>query len=407
MYAYERRPPTTPVDEPDIMGPAPKIRELLIELWPEIGPLFNNVMISCLPFVRQYYKAGARAAEDIILTQSMSDLNALMVELSDGSGRSASRTARTLVESAINRAYVISMPDAAERYVDHLDLLPKLELEFVERQSWPTSSLAKRYLGAARHAFKKHKSRINELLTAKYDSSFYRTWTPASLHDRARSVGLDSLYSAYRLLSQIAHGSSLAVVGLQRDIEGQRVVRTGPDLAACSAAYLAGMQAFLEIVRTVKLTRPNLDTGPVETTLGVALKFWPEYNKAIRAVDRKIWPKQPPGHAVAILAISKSLSKRWYWYDPDMLALIEADPPILTGRLKKSIVDLEKKILENADQFFVGTTQYATVTIAHVEVNPRPGARILPATSILIRPDEVVGEHPGFEGLLAPQAPNQ
>lgn len=397
IFLYERRTPRTPEDAPDLLRSAGNVEDRIYDEWPDIGQLFNACMSMLIPLVGEYYKSGASEARDILFTQSVSDYITVLQELVTGSGRSASRTARTLIESAINIRYVVQNPAIAGRYTDHLDLAPKYENDFAASFIWPERRRGEKIRKSASHAYKKVASRISDLLNRKYAGQrFEATWIQVNLKDRATRVNLDYLYDAYKLLSLVAHGSAPAVLGLTRKIDDTKVIRSGPDLSLCPVAYLASFKAFEEILQTVASYRPNLDVTPAVDMIGEALKVWSVYREAVRRADNKIWPVEAPYSTGAILGITMSGARRWYWFDPGLNVLIEADTPVLTEEQEGQVSQIQAKINAHPGRFFVGATQFVTVVMEAVSVTPKRGGKILPPTALLIRPDEVVGEGSGI-----------
>lgn len=387
-YRYVRRKDLPPKDEPELIGPDLQIGDMISNQIP-VGQLFNDTMISIAPFMRGYYIAGAARADEVIFTQSVSDLNSLFHELAGGHGRSASRTARTLIENAINMRWVLTNQGEAQRYVEQIDIAPKIELSLTETSIWPSNKVARRLRSKAAHEYKKAKTEVEAIL-AKHGPRFLRTWTDMTLVDRASRTNLSYLYEAYRALSQVTHGSSGAVLGLRRQIQGNTVVRTGPDLSACPLAYLAGVRAMQEILLDAQKTRPQLDASPTTTSLESLIDFWEEYRNGIIKIDNQVWPDESPMHAMAILAVSSTGARRWYWYDPTIFGLIEAYEPELDEDRESQIAIAVERILDDKSSFFQGSQQYATIAVADLTVNPRPDRRLLPATALLIDPREIV-----------------
>lgn len=379
-----------PPDAPDMLRSAAESpQDILARHAPWFGYLAMSVLNAGRPFMREFTTNGDRyPAASIIFNQAMADQNGLMLELSSGNGRSAVRTARSLIEHAVNLADVIKDPAQAERYSDHLvfeaefseqfklglELLPRSERSKTEKQR--------------KHRLQKVARKLAVSLQ-KYGKRFRMSWAEGNLKDRAEKYGLGHLYPAYRLCSLFTHGASGAELGLVKQIDGKRVMRAGPAVHLCSFAYIAGVYALEEVVKAAHDKRPDLDADPLLDAIADLKKAWPEFADAVKKADAEIWPGSSPPPPFAILAIAQNGMRRWYWHDPDVMLLIEADPPVLDQVQQENINRVVKDVLQHPDRFFSDGRRFATAAIIDVVVAPRRGSPMLHSAALLLRPEEV------------------
>ncbi|PWV82666.1 hypothetical protein SAMN05421630_103446 [Prauserella marina] len=381
-------------EQPDLLGPPANADELLAEAAPWFGETANNVMTRSLPFVRSFFgEAENYPAVATIFNQGLSDLIGLLIELSHGNGRSAVRSARSLIEHAVNIRDVESTPGRAQRYLDHLGFGAKFANDFSLGLDLLTRSQKRKVTRQRAHTLKKA-SRELDKATEKYGKGFRRGWSEENLKDRCEKFNLLHLYPAYQLASLIIHGAPGGILGLVREIEGHRVHRTGIAIHLCPFAYIAGIEAAKEIASTVGRQRPDLDIQPQISALDTLRKRWPQYVEAANKVDKKIWPKSPPRHATAILAVTRSGGRRWYWFDPQTEIVIESNAPNLTDEQEGRVSERVSSIVDSPENFFVNGRNFATVCLEEtLIVTPNPDAPALPATAIMLAPEEAKFMH--------------
>lgn len=379
-----------PPDAPNLIDPeGAKVEDRVAERIPWFGPLFERIIVNGNPFIVGFLNNGDRhRAESVVFNQAVSDFIGLCWELGAGNGRSAVRTARSLIEHAVNMADVTSSGARASRYMDHLgfsaefindfdlgmDILSRVERRKIEKRR--------------QHAVKKVAKSLADHLKA-YGSRFRSSWSEKNLKDRARDFGLDEFYPAYRLCSLFIHGASGAEIGLSKSIGDMRVIRTGPAINLCAFAYITGVRAIQKVVDLATPVEPLLDPAPLADALENMAKAWPIYSRAMEELDKEIWPEAPPLPPMAILAIARNGAQRWYWHSPIAQALIEAEPPELEEKYKLSVEKFKAEVNRNPERFFSRDRRFATITFFdHVQVAPKRGGRIIHETAILLRADE-------------------
>ncbi|MCZ4499832.1 MAG: hypothetical protein JWQ74_2385 [Marmoricola sp.] len=198
-----------------------------------------------------------RAAR-VILTLAIADLADLLHDAETGSGRSAMRSARSLIEHSINLGTVLDDQGDAERYLAHLELGKIL----VGRSDYVSPILDRKRRSAAKHKAASEAKAAEATWAAaveKYGADFRRTWHPTDLASRARAQDLDSLYDAYRIASNVAHGSAAGSFGhfqvVRNDI-GSYVAGRTPDLIPLALAV--GSDAYFVILSRLASQDPPI-----------------------------------------------------------------------------------------------------------------------------------------------------
>ncbi|MFI7025175.1 DUF5677 domain-containing protein [Micromonospora sp. NPDC049900] len=362
------------------------ISERLYREMPDFGQLVDQAHLAMTVASRNFYGVASNSASLEVFNQAVNDFNDLLFDLCEARGRPATRAARALIEHLINLSDVVADDSLAERYLAHGALTPMIEAE-AEVGIWLLKGRERR---AAEHRLRsqarRHKQQATEAV-AKYGSSFRRSWAEKNLRDRARLHGHEKFYHYYRLSSQILHGASGGARESMREIDGRNVYRSGLALSLLPHAYVEGVRAFKLILESmVEATFPVEAEEAVEAC-NCLLTAWPHYRRAVLKVDRQLWPRTAPEGPFALLAVSRSGKQRWYYHDPELKMIVEAQPPgsaEFTDAQRKGVERLTASI---TDDMFAEEDQWISILIAGVTVNPRPGARRIKETSILIPAD--------------------
>ncbi|WP_410580331.1 DUF5677 domain-containing protein [Amycolatopsis sp. lyj-108] len=383
---------STPPDEPTRFSFEHDPSKLIDDEAPWFNDLSNEALVSASLFARSFFgEAEDYPAIATVYSQGFSDLMSLFEELRRGSGRSAVRSARSLIEHAVNIRDIESSPARAQRYMDHLAFGAQFANDFTLGINLLSRSRAKRIRSERAHALKKLRPKIQSALT-QYGSRFRSTWSEKTLADRSGEFGLAHLYPAYRLASLVIHGAPGGALGLVKQIQGSTVHRTGSAIHLCPFAYISGIEAAEGIFTTAGRQRPDLDQTPFLDVLKELRSHWPAYLDAINKVDNRIWPKIPPRHVTAILAVSRNGSRRWYWHDPENEILIESTTPNLTDEIESRILTLIDGIQSAPELVFTNGREYATISFAeNIKVTPKQNAPILDSTTLMISPEEAQG----------------
>ena len=331
--------------------------------------------------------ATTHIARRIVTNQSVNDLFALLSEVQHGNGRSAIRSARSLVELSINLHAIASDDQAADRYYDHLDLAailladlePGLNLLKRKRRRSYKHRLAKG-TQAARNRFASAKK--------KYGSGFRRGWAPDNLRERARNAGLTDLYEYYTLASLVTHGSAGGSLGVMQPKTGESgyTFRTGPALELVPIALLIGVQAYLALLQGISRFRPDLDLQLQASDCLKLIAIWPEVYEAVCEIDSTLWPKGRIPPPTAMMAVHRSGKRiRYYLHVPTSGKLWPCESPTnLTPSAQASIEKFVERFLADPDRHLPAGAEWLTIGLPDVSVSPT-GQPPIPDTSLLIR----------------------
>lgn len=197
----------------------------------------------------------------LLFNLAVNDFRDLLDDLRHGSGRSAMRASRSLIEHAINLNVIAGDLAEASRYLEHLNqgsaILGVLQpgASRVERSN---KKVGRSYRYALRKSGAVAKRRFEESV-AQHGSWFRMGWTTSSLRDRSKRSGLEDLYPYYQLASLVVHGSAGGALGTIRDhSDGLTTYRTGPSLELAPVAMLAGVAALRAVLSGLVTVRPDL-----------------------------------------------------------------------------------------------------------------------------------------------------
>lgn len=346
---------------------------------------WDTHMSTLLPYVRSFLSGGDQyPAVATIFNQAINDYMSLMLELATGSGRSAVRSARSLIEHAVNLGEVIDNDEMAKRYLRHLAFVA----EFGNENTLGTDLLDRKQTQRRRRIKQRYADQARASIVASirsYGKTFRRSWTNVDLRTRADRLGLAHLYPAYRECSLVIHGASGGITGAVRDFSGRNVHRSGPILHLCPLAYITGVEAMLSTAKYCQRARPDLADSLTQSVSKFRL-HWSKYIEDVANADRKLWPSEKPDHATAILAIAANGTHRWFWYDPDWnLAIPAYKPDHLSSELQASIDDRTREVVANPGELINKGSRFASIVFdGTVIVRPKPGARTLSASAILM-----------------------
>jgi hypothetical protein len=332
---------------------------------------------------------GTHRAVKTILIQVVNDFNDLLDDISTGSGRPAMRTARSLVEHAVNLRTVGESLANAQRYLDHLEQGRVLAMDLEIGADLLTGTRRKAYLHALRAAGRGAKRKFEEALKL-YGRSFASRWIDADLATRARKHGLEEHYKFYRLASLVMHGSAGGVLGSVRTHrDGEVTYRTGQALQLAPVAMLGGLKAYLECLKGLAVVRPDIDIKPYTRPALTLVELWPSYLAAITELDNEVWPDERVNPPAAILAISRTGVRRWWLQLPWANVLIRGLTPDLPEWIERNIDELVQVILSDTDKHFRPEDRWVTIRVENVTVNPDESGRWIPDTAIMLRPEEI------------------
>lgn len=328
--------------------------------------------------VASIYSELENHAQKLILTAAVNDVVSLVTRAYALDGRSAAYSARALFEHLINfRDVCASTVNTPDRYTDHkyitqkrvaehrgaLELLPASEQKR-ERKRLDKLAEATRYRAG--------------VALGKYGTTFSRQWAQGSLFDRAKQYDVEDGYEGYRILSSVIHGSSGAMSGVTRIIDGRHVHRTGPDLELASMAWLEGLSAFYRITEMLADRTGAWEAEELRDRTENLVFFWPEVRAELRRVDERLWPKSAPLGSVAVVAFYPGGRRKWYLYSPAEETLTLADPP----DVEPDLTGLDEAVSTYSPEEFNGRP--LTAVHVGVKVRPRRGQHPFPASSIMV-----------------------
>lgn len=299
-----------------------RFTEVLKERHPEIEADAESVVASqgvvlSSIIAPEYLNRSGR----IIFSLAVSDLGDLMDESIRGSGRAAMRSARSLVEHCINMGTVLADEADAERYLDHLSLGPLL----LSEAGYPFLYLNGRERERVEHELNRDRRESKaawEAALSRYGSGFKRSWHPRNLADRAAEQGGERLYRAYRIASNVAHGSAAGSIGhfrLSRKGRGSYSAGKVPELVPL--ALLVGADAYLEMLKHAERLDERVDASAGRDWL---THFMDTHYLAIREVARDVVREfteafdMEVSFANAYMVFSRSKRVRWYTHVPQM-----------------------------------------------------------------------------------------
>jgi hypothetical protein len=354
--------------------------------WPE--PLFERLghqaiddvnlwMRTIVTDIAALYPVLPTEAERAILTVVVNDSVALIRHVDGLDGRSAAHCARALFEHLVNAMDVdASSTNTAQRYEEHRYVTESQ----VARRRWYLPLLDKQARAKETARLDRLARRVARPLSRAviaYGASFRRSWAAGSLFDRASAHGLAADYDGYRILSSVIHGSSGALTGIVRRVKNDPVHRTGPDLDLAATAYGEGLKSTIAYFELLERKTQRPEPRRIRQLTEGLLSQTQEVRRVLSRLDRQLWPTVPVPPPIAILAIFGGGRERWYLYYPQEEKLTPALPPTSTP-------DLGELRRRAAAAGYVGVGgRPLTASVEGVRLVPTPGARSVPAASIM------------------------
>jgi hypothetical protein len=356
-----------------------EIRDIISYALPDLKPLIADMLEALHVVGRRFFTEANSEAGVIIGNHALNDFDSLIDFLLSGDGRNAARTARSLYEHLINYCEVMGSPASSERYLKHRAVTADLLGGMIRGVPLLRGPELKR----ERNRLKKlRRDSARDLADglSRFGRKFRADWSEKSLRDRAATHGYERHYDVYRLLSQVTHGSCGGVLGTYMDVKGKPVHRVGPSLDLAALAYLEGISFFRDFVREIE-KREGDDTSDLVTSLNRLIGYWPWYRKAIAAIDRMIWPENPPPSPTAIMAIYGSGRVRWFYWEPVLQMMKPAIPPDGAEWMEEQ---LKEKIRRDGIQLEGPDGKPFTSAVAGVSVTPKPDSDWFKADAILV-----------------------
>lgn len=379
------------VRDPQARGFFP-VAELLEEELPDIGELLFYVAMEQQALAPQLLtNDDVPYALRIIVAQALNDFIGLLADLGEGSGRSAMRAARALVEHGVNAHTVAASDTDAQRYLDHLDQARAIVWSLEPGADLLPAAERRGYRHRLRKAGQVAQRRFDAAI-ARYGSPFRRGWNTSNLRDRANQFGLGDLYDYYRLGSLVAHGAAGGSLGMSRDPEpGLTTFRIGPALELAPIAYLAGLRGYREVLRATQSSTPALNVQAFSVALDGLTEVWPEYYAAIRKLDESLWPDHPVHPPITVFAFARNREERWFIHLPHQGLLIPAERPAIPSETEATLAKLVDDVLAHKQHMFSGTQRFVATAIPGLTVKPLGEKRPIPDTAVLVVPETELG----------------
>ncbi|WP_426247111.1 DUF5677 domain-containing protein [Nocardioides sp. LHG3406-4] len=367
--------------------PAPKYTEILAELDPDFAQAAETArVLQALVVQRLISGPEYHRAVRLIATLAISDVFDLIDEVERGSGRAAMRSARSLIEHAVNIHSVITSEEAAERYLAHLDQGPILLADAPEAPMLDTGP-RRTVIRAARRAANAARSKWEESLE-RYGASFARQWHTANLYDRAAASGRGDLYDLYRVGSAVAHGSSAGAIGQFRLHDSDvATYAAGRVPALVPLALATGVEAYLQLLVHLEDKYPGFDAN----SPGSAVKHLVTLHgnavwKAAQTATRGITDK---AEVVAYLAFSARGKTRWYIHSSEMpSAWLPASPDPYAKEVAEWLLPVREAYVEGGGEFTEGG--WAAMEVGPISLWPDWSKRSIPTGTmplIVMTPD--------------------
>lgn len=329
----------------------------------------------------------------VLLNLAVGDLGDLIEDARRGSGRSATRAARTLIESAINMHTICDSAEDADRYLAHLDLGPILLATIAPGHDLLPRAARSAYLHRLRREAKLVEGPWAEAME-RYGSGFKRSWHPRNLRDRATAAGREEIYESYRVASLVVHGSAAgASFGqLRVNTRDRLAFLTGRIPFLCPTALLLGIDAYLEVIKVVGASVPDVDISLAWDSLQVAAESWPDYAKLVDRYMIDAWSlmKDAAPSQMTYAAFSRGDKRRWYARTSfDTSLLMHAYQPTLTERKRDELEAVISAYRSDPDAVF-SPGGWAAVSVSGVAAQVNYERRGIPllAYPVLIANDD-------------------
>ncbi|MDQ3532861.1 MAG: hypothetical protein M3456_10905 [Actinomycetota bacterium] len=356
-----------PTETASMMG------QMIEEAVPNLRPTLVGLSGTAATFIRDAhgrYPSGGPGGITVLLSQAQNDFLDALADVSWGRGRAALRSARSLFDHLVTATEIFRNPALERRYVDHRWVIEQLEgrLEIEGQQLKGKDRSAdthyrKKLLRDSRQQY--------ETAISIYGGGFRRVWIDTDLASRADAHGLGAEYDFYRLASAVLHGSSGGALGIRKEIQGSVVHRTGPALLLCPLAFLQALRYFDGIVEAYEQSqRKSQISAELRQAIRNARLIWPEYRRALRKLDKGIWPDVPPAGLIATVVFdSITRIRRWYLHDPESGRIREANPPsYIQPEQENILLSVERFYYENQP----GSRELISMAMVGVHAEPKP-----------------------------------
>lgn len=388
-----RQSPFGPYD-PAVRGTATTndVPQLIHEKFPELSEAAWAVTYEQQALVSQVLSdSGTHEPVRLLFSLAVNDFMDLLHDLQEGSGRSATRAARSVIEHAINMHTVTASLENASLYLEHLDQGPALALELKVGEERLDAQTRRVYLRALTKVGAIARTRF-EAAVVQHGAWLRRGWTQANLADRSTAHALDHIYRYYKLASLVTHGSAGGSLGTVRlDNAFMRTYRSGPALELAPFAMWAGVAGYREVLAGLSLVRTDIRIDAYIAALDQFDALWARYFAVLKEIDLAMWPDDPVRPPSAVLAFTQTKKRRWYLHLPMSEILLQAQEPTLPDWIEEQVSTTIDAVVREQPWQFRNDQRWVTMSLMHVSVTPDGTGKWIPATALMAVPSE------GFE----------
>lgn len=368
--------PNTPLDAPAYV--AGQIAERV----PDLRPRLDAVAHQLPAVVGQAHWSG----DDVpglspVVNQAANDFIDLLYDVSCGRGRPALKAARSLFELLVTALDIRLADENAARYLEHRWIVSQVVASLVF-ESEALQGNERRSHDHARRKMRRDSQAAVDAAIERYGASFRRSWTQEPLKDRADRHGLANEYEFYRVGSAALHAAAGGTLGLEREIDGRRVHRTGSALAVCPLALLMACRFMDRLLASIEDLIDDAFLAELRDAIESLIEIWPEYRRSVLALDEELWPQVASPNQIAVLAIGRVGIRQWYVFDPDRALIRRAKPPSLTTG-EQAFIDQTVSAVEKMPE----RDDIVSVAVEEVRGVPVDGALWMPADRILNHSD--------------------
>jgi len=221
-----------------------------------------------------------------------------------------------------------------------------------------------------------------------YGKKYPSNWAVGSLYDRATRHGLGPDYEVYRLTSSVLHGAAGGALGMIRKVhdDGTTVHRLGPALALCPLAYLRGLTYHQLTVQALVDSNERPDVAeravPLLNALDTALHLWPEYRRAVLALDEEMWATaKPVSTLMTVLALERDGTASWWLWDLITRRVARARPPADTAATRSDLRVCRAQ-LPQLKEVYWQNRRHVIIVLTHMALIP-PGLRWQESASLI------------------------
>lgn len=335
----------------------------------------------------------------LIVAQFATDFVDLLKDIDQARGRSAVRTARSMMEHAINLATVLEDEEEAARYVAHLDLGYILAEDTLPMafEGWIPGDFLRDMKHQLKVDAREPRKRFAQAME-QYGKSFRRSWSTKNLHDRAHEQDVPGMYDLYRIASLTAHGSAGATIHDKRTDGLTTTIGISMDLKQASLGYFMGLCGVFSVDGLLEAASIDVDWDHLHKATQPLVDRWGVYWWLTNRYDRNNYLQAFDSLPPTILAVSRNGATRWFVDQPSDNRWQRGKPPTLSdeqaavvGKIVASLKEHAYFDEEPAAQWIALRMPYTEAPPLDLSVKPIPddAIELLPLTAIAAWDDNV------------------